>query len=488
MSAMKNNYLKEEVVKVNKKRLGLVCCAFLLASTLVGCVATGDEQSVEEKVEVTYYKEFTDIDLFQEVPVMTVANGKTDYVGDMGAGNEVITVNGSELEEYWEYVSVLEENGFEKYYDNGEEGLKGKVYSATLTKEDLVITVIQMIKSKVTYIVAEEDIALTERLFYKDEYVADNKEGAKTTLHLVELSDFGNSFVIQLKNGHFIVNDGGRAEDLPYLIEYLESLVPQGEKPVIEAWMASHPHGDHAGTFMGFESNWSYAERIYVEAIYMDEVNNAVATAQGVTGVQLGVMTGTLKLKTSDGGHPEIYRPQAGQTYYFSDIKVEVMQTMVQVPEKNWYRWTGNINEFSTWLMYHIDGQTFLNAGDADFGAMKAIMRTYDEEDFVMDIMAVQHHGINVHNEFSDFVTVKTLLYPNMGTQGMYKTGVSWGGSWQASEDRNEYLQGKALESISYIDGTQVLTFPYKVGTAKSLGNKRTRVDVSSDESRIQYY
>jgi len=102
--------------------------------------------------------------------------------------------------------------------------------------------------------------------------------------------------------------------------------------------------------------------------------------------------------------------------------------------------------------------------------------------------MAVQHHGINVHNEFSDFVSVKTLLYPNVGTQGMFKTGPSWGGSWQASESRNEYLQQNVLECISYIDGTQVLTFPYKIGSAKSLGNKRDRVDISSDETRIQYY
>ena len=37
---------------------------------------------------------------------MTVANGKTDIIGDMGAGNQVITVNGSELTEYWDYLDV----------------------------------------------------------------------------------------------------------------------------------------------------------------------------------------------------------------------------------------------------------------------------------------------------------------------------------------------------------------------------------------------
>ena len=106
-----------------------------------------------------------------------------------------------------------------------------------------------------------------------------------------------------------------------------------------------------------------------------------------------------------------------------------------------------------------------------------------------MDIMAVQHHGINVHNEFTDFISVKTLLYPNFGIYGSFEEGQSWGGSWQASVERNKYLHAGVEESLDYLNGTVVLTFPYKVGEAKSLGSTRTdRADVSGDETRIQYY
>jgi len=470
------------------KRLGILCCALLMVGTLVACGEGGKETSKAKK-DMKFYSEKTDIELFQEVPEMTVANGKTDFVGDMGAGNQVITVNGSELSEYQAYLDVLVESGFDKYVDSGEDGLNGNVHSATMTKDGLVLTVIHMVKTNLTYIVAEKDVPLSDRLFYKDEYVADNKKDAKTTLHMVELSDYGNSFVIQLKNGHFILNDGARPEDLDPLLSYLEELTPEGEKPVVEAWMVSHPHGDHAALFEQFNKNWTYAERIYVEGIYMDTLNNEVAAAQSVTSVQLAIRSAAQVLKTTKGKNPEVYRPQAGQTYYFSDIKVEVMQTMLQCPETNWYRWTGNVNEFSTWLMYNIEGQKFLNAGDGDFGSMRAIMRTYDKEYLEMDIMAVQHHGINVHNEFSDFIKVKTLLYPNFGIYGSFEEGQSWGGSWQASVERNKYLQQNVEESLSYLDGTVVMTFPYKVGEAKSLGNKRTdRVDVSGDETRIQYY
>ena len=71
---------------------------------------------------------------------------------------------------------------------------------------------------------------------------------------------------------------------------------------------------------------------------------------------------------------------------YFANIKIEVMQTMLQCPEENWYRWTGNVNEFSTWLMYNIDGQKFLHAGDADAGSMRMVMKNYEQDYLKMDV------------------------------------------------------------------------------------------------------
>jgi L-ascorbate metabolism protein UlaG (beta-lactamase superfamily) len=64
-------------------------------------------------------------------------------------------------------------------------------------------------------------------------------------MHMMELFRLGNSFIFQLKNGHFLISDGGMATDLPYLLDYLDSLVPEGEKPIVDGWIISHAHGDH---------------------------------------------------------------------------------------------------------------------------------------------------------------------------------------------------------------------------------------------------
>lgn len=372
-------------------------------------------------------------------------------------------------EGYESCLHELEANGFEKHSDNGVSGLNGNVFTSTYTKNQFVTTVIHMAKTNTTYVVTEEKAPISKRLVYREEYAKENIPGRQTKLHVLEQYRPGSSFVIQLKNNHFIVCDGGYLEELPSLLAYLESLVPRGEKPVIEAWLLTHPHHDHVELFRTFMSEPSHAERIYVEGIYVDIYDEAFAEKMGITNLFEGIRCAASMLKTADGSKTQIYRPHAGQRYYFSDITVDVMQTMVQMPREKWHGWRKNLNEMSAWYMFTIEGQKFLNSGDADLGSMRTIMENFDKEYLKMELMAVQHHGVNVYKEFSDYIQVKTVIYPYRGMFGPFKEGQDWPGSWQASFYRNEYLHTTVEEKMSYGDGTKILTFPYEVGTAVSL-------------------
>lgn len=386
-------------------------------------------------------------------------------------------------------ITKLQQQGYIVHSDNGTTGLNNNVFTTMLIKDNQVATVIHIANTKKTYIVFENDVALSERLFYKEEYLKDNETDAKTTLHMLETYRPGSSFVIQLKNKHFIICDGGHVEELPYLIDYLESLAPRGRKPVIEGWFITHPHRDHMGCLLGFLDNEEYAKRIFVDGIYLDIYDETLSECVGTVQLFEAIHMAVEKIKTSEGRAVQIYRPHAGQRYYFSDITVDVMQTMVQVPRKKWYRWKQNLNETSAWYMFTIDGQKYLNAGDADFGAMQEIMLTYDPEYLDMEVMAVHHHGVNVHNEFTDYVKVKTLLYPYYGIDGVFKEGMDWPGAWQASVYRNEYFHNVTDEALSYGDGAKVLSFPYKVGTAISLPLRGERYEFTgiNKERRIEY-
>ncbi|MBQ9392700.1 MAG: hypothetical protein IJU18_01740, partial [Oscillospiraceae bacterium] len=52
---------------------------------------------------------------------------------------------------------------------------------------------------------------------------------------------------------------------------------------------------------------------------------------------------------------------------------------------------------------------------------------------------------------------------------GMYRSGETWGGAFQASEDRNAYLQTKVTDWLHYGDGGKILTFPYAVGSSQNI-------------------
>ena len=119
-------------------------------------------------------------------------------------------------ESYSTCIDDLEQNGFKKYVDNGTNGLNGNVFTTTMIKDDLAVTVIHQVKTGTTYIVSEQIEEMSEHLFYKPYYVEGNIPGAKTTLHMRETYRPCSSYVLQLKNGHFVMCDGGYLEEAPH--------------------------------------------------------------------------------------------------------------------------------------------------------------------------------------------------------------------------------------------------------------------------------
>lgn len=436
--------------------------SLLLVSAIVFiAVAEGraKETPEEEKPDIAMYSELFDVEFYEEVPIMEAPNGKVGTSEDYGQENYLIDVNGTTVEDYRTYLQLLEATGFTKYVDNGEQGLdNGAVYTASYTKGDLVVTVAYLTRIEKTYISVSENLPLSDHLIYSESYAAGNKEGAKTTLSLLEQFEVGNSFVIQLKNGHFLVSDGGVAEMLPYLIDYLESLVPAGEKPVIEGWFFTHPHGDHSGVMDGVMDHPEYAERVVVEGVYYNKPGrNAFAKDSAAQTTSQTLVYAAMALRNSQGVKPNVYRMQIGQRYYFSDITVDVVMTQEQILPDNYF---ADINEASTWCLCTIDGQTVLLTGDADKGSMKAVMRTYSQEYLSVDMMSSLHHSINTWDVFTDYCTVKTIL--------VTRYGMNMNAPYC---DPNHYLEQNVDEILSYVDGTKVLTFPYTVGKAKSLPN-----------------
>lgn len=71
-------------------------------------------------------------------------------------------------------------------------------------------------------------------------------EKTDATITQIDLLDFGLSYVVRLLDGRFIIFDGGW-EFEPDADNLMKSLSDQSpyEKPIIAAWIMTHPHIDH---------------------------------------------------------------------------------------------------------------------------------------------------------------------------------------------------------------------------------------------------
>jgi len=181
-------------------------------------------------------------------------------------------------------------------------------------------------------------------------------------------------------------------------------------------------------------------------------------------------------LKSSDGTHPDIYRPRMGQRYYFDDISIDIVFTQEQLPPNCYFSTDflkdtkrANFNDSSTWCMLNIEEQKVLLTGDADKGSMDHVMNMYDKDYFKLTAVDTAHHSWNPYMPFSRFVeaeviivTDKRLATPSFAPQT---------GNWYYP---NAVLAEKAKEVLAFKEGAVIMEFPYKVGSFKR-GIKNSR-------------
>ncbi len=454
-------------------------------------------------------------DLFDEVPGLIAANSEIVASQDFGAGNYVISVKGTEVSDYEAYKATLEQFGFTKVYDNqadGQNGIEGVVFTSSFRRGDLLLTVTHMTNSntekkqtpptyeldangnqitngfdpgKHTYNENYSDVTDISAIWDQplSKYLYDNIDDEGTgavSMHVSEMYNWGNSILFKLSNGHFVMNDGATDDDLPYLLDYMESLTG-GEIPVVDAWFFSHLHWDHACVVRPFIDHPEWRERIRVNGFYFSEPSDAVKDLdKGVYNEIPDIKKAIGLLTTENGETPQIYRLQTGQRYFFSGMTAEVMLAQEQLPLSSYYRtykegykdnpskaygYVDGFNGSSTWLRFNIGSQDVLIAGDSYFAGMEKMMACYDESMLDFDVFFAPHHGFNTWNAFTDYATLKTVIYCWNGIP-------SKDNYFDQDSNANEYIYEKYMEPTWFLGGARgerihtgsgslVLTFPY---------------------------
>lgn len=449
--------------------------------------ATSNETTNEDEVVVDTFAKKTNVQEFQNIPLMQGSNVSIGKVQDFGSRDYMVKMSGSTVSEYKSYLNTLQSVGFKKHSDNGSEAMEGYVYTSAYTSGRLTVVVYHIIRENATYITASYNRPLSEHLIYKDEYVKNVPKNSRTKVHLFQLANNGACIIIQLKNGHFLIHDGGNNYDAPYFMDYMRSLVPNG-KIVVEAWFISHPHGDHFGVFQEMYDNTpEYVDEFIVNGVYFHYPHKSMGSHTSESDRCNGVFA--TQFKDENGKTTKAYRPQLGQRYYFCDTIVDICLTTEQLDPSTF---GSDVNNTSFWCKTFLDGrngQTMLINGDSAQGGHNRAIELYDRTYFNLDVYVVSHHGMNVYSNFVNYITPKTLLYPCFRAGSLYKATGPNGQNWShfARETENEALRKKSQEYYSHGHGTVVMAFPYKVGQAQILDICKWKYDNGVPPGRTQH-
>ena len=263
----------------------------------------------------------------------------------------------------------------------------------------------------------------------------------------------GMSYIIRLRDGRFLVIDGG-ATDYDEAAQLFNLLLKQNEgrfdgKPIIAAWFLTHAHGDHWQAFLEMAN--TYASRVVIQSIV---INLATPELFSVTFDATSKTTIYSKIKTISSA--KVIYARTGQRYRIANATIDVWLT----PE-DLYNGTPNVqrgNDASVIYRLTCEGQTTMFLADAEQGIADVMVKRYGSA-LKSDMMQISHHGYSYSDRMPPLfrlVDPDVVLWPSVDHWYHYFL----------TYPNNVELVANADEIVPACHGVRELTLPY---TARSM-------------------
>lgn len=401
--------------------------------------------------------------------------GSSAAVANMGDGCYGVVIKEATPEGYRAYLSELTEGGYTTYAENE---IAGSLFATLYTSEYTV--------NAGYYNNIDEVRILIEP--YGDDTLPTKKSSSApiTTTQITMLGVEGISggeyqknglcLIYRLSDGSFVIVDGGHSGNSAiYANNILKALREQSaayaknDKDIrIAAWIITHPHSDHFGTFVKQYKRFANMNIERVMGNFWDEatfkrLQNTTSTfAPG----EYSSYTQTYGIAEEIGADYVV--PHVGQVYWFGDTAFEFLYTLESFMPRTTPTFNTSSLVFRT-VTADASGKTstVMVTGDATGFAMEILADTYGEE-LGCDILQLAHHGSitsgnnNGTKRAYEFMKPSVLFWP---------VGVHYYETVSTYTYNHVLLEGKNPNYAEmYIAGWQgnsvTLPLPYTVGTA----------------------
>ena len=214
-------------------------------------------------------------------------------------------------------------------------------------------------------------------------------------------TDAGMGYLIRLCDGRFIMIDGfvGEYEEPDYLMETILAQHEREGKPVIAAWIVTHPHGDH------FFGTARFMKK-YGEAV---QLKHLIYNFPRPDMVNFSNPTEFYEMVENRKDRIEIYTPHAGESFTYADAKFDVLFTGEDLyPDRGL-----TCNSTSLVMMMELAGRRVLWLGDLKKDGGDFIARRYPAELLDCEFLQVGHHGYGINSKkLYRAVNPKVLMWP----------------------------------------------------------------------------
>ncbi|MBR4863925.1 MAG: hypothetical protein IKU07_05050 [Oscillospiraceae bacterium] len=382
------------------------------------------------------------------------AFGETAYFDDKESKDtRVIIIENAEISKLDDYCRLLEDHG---YTQMQKETLPHRIYCSYKKKQEGIF---------LNYFAGTKQLQIvTEKKCNYFDY-RDTALGVCTTARLtqIHLSDYGLSDVIRLQDGRLIIIDGANVyeKDIENLFTRMKADSPY-EKPIIAAWIMTHPHSDHYNCFIPFDLK--YGDQVEIQKMFYNfpqhndtkhypklaKDGKAFSNWYGkeLTGCDVLLM---FREKVAEMGLP-VYTPHTGQSYRIGEALVQFYGTMDDTIHRS-----QNINATSLMFTIELAGQRIFFGGDGSFSDAKLAER-FDEE-LKSDILQVPHHGFGCGSAEGQIKGYR-LIDPRICVLPVEKPLAY--GSFTTYREGTQYLMTQMnVEEMITGEKEQVLDLPY---------------------------
>ena len=265
----------------------------------------------------------------------------------------------------------------------------------------------------------------------------------------------GMGYVIQLKDGSFIVYDGSYANQTSTIVRYITNAWKGEGKPTVRAWVLTHSHNDHYPAFEEFANNKRFRDQITVEHVIVSPLNDERFALNDVEEFyfstklpeDVALLEGT-----------KIVFAHTGMNFTFCNLQMEILYT----PENTYKTATdvGNFNNTSIVTRLYAEGYSALFLGDVSNAGVSFMMQAYGDY-LKSDMVQASHHGVEGSYILDLYDTVKApiIFYP--ASLALYdQIQPQYSPEVHIALEQREYVKEILIHQISQFTRAWGTTFP----------------------------